>query len=139
MSALPEELWRRILEIGVQRRGFSYKDLCCLSISSRRLHRLSDEDFLWSHLLSSDFPPFFSPSSSSITSAHSSTCKSLYKVRYERDRDKKIAAHRRAVLRKESQVSERSMRLRDMETRLAEETNKMRETLAELSNLSNVR
>ncbi|KAL6272183.1 hypothetical protein ACE6H2_022875 [Prunus campanulata] len=139
MSALPEELWRRILEIGVQRRGFSYKDLCCLSISSRRLHRLSDEDFLWSHLLSSDFPPFFSPSSSSITSAHSSTCKSLYKLRYERDRDKKIAAHRRAVLRKESQVLERSMRLRDMETRLAEETNKMRATLAELSNLSNVR
>ncbi|ONH94475.1 hypothetical protein PRUPE_7G018500 [Prunus persica] len=139
MSALPEELWRRILEIGVQRRGVSYKDLCCLSISSRRLHRLCDEDFLWSHLLSSDFPPFFSPSSSSITSAHSSSCKYLYKLRYERDRDKKIAAHRRAVLRKESQVLERFMRLRDMETRLAEETNKMRATLAELSNLSNVR
>lgn len=43
------------------------------------------------------------------------------------------------MLRKESQVLERFMRLRDMETRLAEETNKMRATLAELSNLSNVR
>lgn len=76
MSLLPDELWRRILEIGVQSGGFSYKDLCCLSISCRRFHRLSDEDLLWSHLLSADFP------SSSSSSAPSSNPKSLYKLRY---------------------------------------------------------
>ena len=50
-----------------------------------------------------------------------------------------MAAHRRAVLRKESQVVERSMKLREMEARLAEETQKMQATLTELSNLSRIR
>ncbi|KAM1523775.1 hypothetical protein ACFX10_008444 [Malus domestica] len=134
MSTLPDELWRRILEIGVQRGSFSYKDLCRISISSARLRRLSDEDSLWSHLLSSDLP-----TSSSITSPNPSTSKSLYKIRFERERDKKMAAHRRAVLRKESQVVERSMKLREMEARLAEETQKMQATLTELSSLSRIR
>lgn len=59
--------------------------------------------------------------------------------RFERERDKKMAAHRRAVLRKESQVVERSMKLREMEARLAEETQKMQAALTELSNLSRIR
>ncbi|KAL6184861.1 hypothetical protein ACLB2K_046261 [Fragaria x ananassa] len=131
MSALllPDELWRRILEIG----GLSYKDLCCLSITCRRLHRLSDEDHLWSHRLSSDFPPPLNTSSSSVSSS-----KSLYKLRFERDRDKRKAAHQRAVLRKESQIVEHSRKLRDMETRLAQETHRMRAALVQLSDLHKV-
>ncbi|KAL6177042.1 hypothetical protein ACLB2K_053674 [Fragaria x ananassa] len=132
MSALllPDELWRRVLEIG----GLSYKDLCCLSITCRRLHRLSDEDHLWSHRLSSDFPPPppLNPSSSVSSS------KSLYKLRFERDRDKRKATHQRAVLRKESQIVEHSRKLRDMETRLAQETHRMRAALVQLSDLHKV-
>lgn len=162
MSLLPDELWRRILEIGVQSGGFSYKDLCCLSISCRRFHRLSDEDVLWSHLLSSDFP---SSSSSSSSSAPLSNPKSLYKLRYifyfylmifeifvlgwfksgiagfrfDRDRNKKIAAHQRAILRKESQILEHSRKLRDMKIQLSQETQKMQATLVVLSNLHKAR
>ncbi|KAK9951494.1 hypothetical protein M0R45_006932 [Rubus argutus] len=133
MPLLPDELWRRILEIGVQSGGFSYKDLCCLSISCRRFHRLSDEDVLWSHLLSSDFPS--SSSSSSSSSASSLTPKSLYKLRFDRDRNKKIAAHQRLVLRKESQILEHSRKLRDMKIRLSQETQKMQATLVGFSNI----
>lgn len=188
MSVLPDELWRRVLELGVQSCGFSYKDLCCISISCRRLHRLSDEDPFWNHLLSSDFR--FAQNSSaypllnsyfSTSSSVSSSSKSLYKFRcqsnidflscqlssrifrwikiyfgnkiaffffllvifhshrFEKDKERRIAAHRRAVLRKESQIVEHSRKLRDIETRMAQESTKMRETAAELSNLRKVR
>ncbi|XP_050382206.1 F-box protein SKIP24 [Argentina anserina] len=128
MAILPDELWRRVLEIG----GFSYKELCCISMTCRRLHRLSDEDLLWSHLISSDFaPPHPSSSSASF--------KSLYRLRYERDRNKRRAAHQRALLRKESQIIEHSRKLRDLETQLTQETQKRRATLVELSNFHKVR
>ncbi|KAF3441468.1 hypothetical protein FNV43_RR15382 [Rhamnella rubrinervis] len=133
MTSLPDELWSRILEVGVQSRGFTYKDLCCLSISCRRLQRLSDDDSLWSHLLSSDFPLDSSSASSLITA------KALYKLRFAKDREKKIAAQRRALLRKESQIAEHTRKLQELETRLEEEQSKMRATLSELSNLRKVR
>ncbi|XP_024027131.1 F-box protein SKIP24 isoform X2 [Morus notabilis] len=133
MSDLPDELWRRILEIGVQTCGFTYKDLCCLSISSRRLHRLSDDDELWSVLLSSNFCLIDRSASPSLAS------KSLYKFRFEREKEKKIAAHRRAVLRKESQIAEHSRKIREFENSLAVESDKMRATLVELSNLRKIR
>ncbi|CAK9319670.1 unnamed protein product [Citrullus colocynthis] len=134
MAELPDELWRQILEIGVKSCGLTYKDLCCVSISSRRLRRLSDDDCPWSHLLSSDYP-----SSSSSFPSSASSSKSLYKIRLERDRNRKEAAHRRAVLRKESQIAEHYRRLGELEERLMEETNKLTTTLTELSNLRTVR
>lgn len=60
-------------------------------------------------------------------------------VRFERVKERKIAAHRRALLRKESQIAEHSRRLRDIETRVARETAKARETATELSNLCRIR
>ncbi|XP_070051202.1 F-box protein SKIP24 isoform X2 [Nicotiana tomentosiformis] len=77
-SALPDELWRRILEIGIEFYNFNYKDLCCLSITCRRLNRLSSDDSLWSSLFSADFPQYpikQHRSSSSVSN------KSLYKIR----------------------------------------------------------
>ncbi|KAL2320540.1 hypothetical protein Fmac_029509 [Flemingia macrophylla] len=131
MSSLPDELWRRILEIGIESGGFSYKDLCSVSISCRRLHRLSSDDPLWNPLLSSDYPqPHPSSSSSS---------KSLYKLRFERDKERRIAAHRRAVLRKESQISEHSRSLRDIQARVSQETAKATQTAQDLSNLRRAR
>ncbi|OMP05362.1 F-box protein SKIP24 [Corchorus olitorius] len=113
MKELPDELWRKMLEIGIKSSNFTYKDLCCVSISCRRLRRLSDEDSLWSHLLSVDFPNRIpSPPSSSSP-------KSLYKIRFERERERKLLVHRRAVLRKESQVSEHLRKLREFEVRQA--------------------
>ncbi|XP_042940729.1 F-box protein SKIP24 isoform X1 [Carya illinoinensis] len=136
MSILPDELWRRILELGITSRCFTYKDLCCISISCRRLLRISDEDWLWSRLLFFDFPSDHrDPPSSSFPSSSLNNSKSLYRSRYERDRERKFAAHKRAVLRKESQIAEHSRKLRGLETRLAEETDNMRATISELSNL----
>jgi len=60
-------------------------------------------------------------------------------VRFERDKERRIAAHRRAVLRKESQVAEHSRRLKDMKTRLAQETTKATQTAQDLSNLRRLR
>ncbi|XP_057948160.1 F-box protein SKIP24 isoform X2 [Malania oleifera] len=140
MSVLPDELWRRILEIGVTGLSLGYKDLCCISISSRRLHRLSTEDVFWSALLSSDFPESHPPSSSNYTpSSSSSSSKSLYRIRFERDRARKRAAHHRAVLRLESQIAEHSRRAQEIELRSGEEVEKLKATIAELSNLQRVR
>ncbi|XP_057467935.1 F-box protein SKIP24 isoform X4 [Actinidia eriantha] len=140
MSGLPDELLSRILEIGIQNPNSSltYKDLCCLSIASRRLHRLSNDEALWSSLISSDFPLNQYPTLSSSSSSSSSS-KALYKIRFERDRDRKLAAHRRAVLRIESQVAEHSRKLQEIKLRSVEETEKMKATVAELSNLRKVR
>ncbi|XP_065636204.1 F-box protein SKIP24 [Quercus suber] len=132
-SFLPDELWRRILEIGIKTSGFRYKDLCSISISCRRLHRLSNENSLWSHLLSSDFPS--SSSSSSSSSTTKSSTKTLYRERFERDREKKLAVNRRIVLRKESQIVEHSRKIREIETRLADENHKLKTTVSELSHL----
>lgn len=125
-NELPDELWRKILEIGIKASNFTFKDLCCVSICSRRLHRLSNDDLLWSHLISVDFPNQTSSSSSA---------KSLYKIRFEREKERKLWAHKRAVLRKESLVSEHLRKLREIEVRLREERNKLNSALLELSNL----
>lgn len=80
MSYLPDELWRRILEIGItgSSSNLVYKDLCSLSITCRRFNRLSADNSLWSSLLSSDFPSQFS----STSTPPNSSFKSLYKFRY---------------------------------------------------------
>ncbi|CAL5193201.1 unnamed protein product [Lathyrus oleraceus] len=135
MVSLPDELWSRILEIGIGNSTLTYKDLCCVSITSRLLHRLSSEHSLWNRLLSSDFPlsPSYFPSSSSSSS------KSLYKLRFERDKERKIAAHKRAVLRKESQISEHSRRLHDIQKLVSQEKIKAIQTSNEFSHLLRVR
>uniref|UniRef100_A0A5B7BTD2 Putative F-box family protein isoform 1 n=1 Tax=Davidia involucrata TaxID=16924 RepID=A0A5B7BTD2_DAVIN len=139
MSILPDELWRRILEIGIETSNLlNYKDLCCLSIASRRLYRLSNEDALWSAILSSDFPPQKDSSHSSASSTNSSS-KTLYKIKFERDRARKLAAHLRAVLRIESQIAEHSRKLQQIQHQSAEESEKMKAAVAELSSLHKVR
>ncbi|XAR48330.1 hypothetical protein NMG60_11031107 [Bertholletia excelsa] len=139
MSALPEELWRRILEIGIETpNSLTFRDLCSLSITCSFLHRLSSDDSLWASLLSSDFPSS-SSSASNVNPSLSFSVKGLYKTRFERDRARKLAAHRRAVLRIESQIVEHSRKLKEIQQRSVEETDKMRATVAELSNLHKAR
>ncbi|XWS64933.1 hypothetical protein CRYUN_Cryun05aG0046900 [Craigia yunnanensis] len=131
-NELPDELWRKILEIGIKASNFTYKDLCCVSIGCRRFHRLSNENSLWSYLLSVNFPNQIpSPPSSSSP-------KSLYKIRFEREKERKFLVHKRAVLRKESQVSEHLRKLREIEVRLREERQKLMSAVSELSNLHKV-
>ncbi|KAG9129068.1 hypothetical protein Leryth_016893 [Lithospermum erythrorhizon] len=114
----------------------SYKDLCCLSITCRRLHRISNEDSFWCHLLSSDFT---SSSSSSSSSVAANNMKTLYKIRYERDKEKKRLVHRRAVLRVESTISEHVRRIEEIKDKCIEESGRMKKTKNELMNLHMVR
>lgn len=130
---LPDELWRLIFELGVETSCLTYKDLCCLSMSCRRFNRLSKENVLWSKLLSFDFPTH---SSSSID--HSSS-KSLYQIRFEKDKVKKLLAERRVVLRIESQIHEHKRKLNELHGQLVEENEKIKAAIVELKNLHRVR
>jgi len=60
-------------------------------------------------------------------------------VRFERDKERRIAAHRRVVLRKESQIVEHSRRLKEIQTRVAQETATATQTAQDLSNLRRAR
>lgn len=59
--------------------------------------------------------------------------------RYEMVRDRKLLAHRRVVWRIESDLAECSRKIREIELHYDQERDKMRKTLAELSNLHKVR
>ncbi|KAL8493459.1 hypothetical protein ACS0TY_024609 [Phlomoides rotata] len=150
MSVLPDEMWRRIMEIGIETKTLDYKNLCCLSIASRRLRRLASEDSLWSPVLLSDFPSSSNNLSSDnndrnnsigdrSSSASNGKFKTLYKIRYEKDREKKRLAHRRAVLRIESEIAERLRKIQEIDLQFSEEKEKVNSTVAELLNLRRIR
>lgn len=63
----------------------------------------------------------------------------LTSIRYEKVREQKVLAHRRAVLRIQSEINEHSRRIREMELRSAEEKEKMKNTVAEFLNLHKIR
>ncbi|KAI4378411.1 hypothetical protein MLD38_015892 [Melastoma candidum] len=142
-ESLPDDLWRKILEIGAKTtknssgfdRILSYRDICLLSITCRRFRRLSGEDSLWSHLLASDFVPLANP----IPAYPSGAYKSAYRIRFEKETEKKRAAHRRAVLRKESQITQHLSRIRNLEVRLSQEVDKLKNTSDEFANLLRAR
>lgn len=50
-----------------------------------------------------------------------------------------LAAHRRAVFRKESEIVDRERKIREIESRVVQETERMRDASIELSNLHKVR
>ncbi|KAL2459327.1 F-box domain-containing protein [Forsythia ovata] len=55
MSELPDDVWRRIMVIGVENLVLDFEDLCRLSLTCKRLYKLSNEDSLWSLMLHQDF------------------------------------------------------------------------------------
>ncbi|KAL0922062.1 hypothetical protein M5K25_006023 [Dendrobium thyrsiflorum] len=134
MSFLPDEIWSKILEMGAAANRLSYRDLCSLAITSRRHNRLSSDPSIWSILLALDFPQ---PNSSSSSLPVPS--KSLYRTRFERDKARRIAASRRAMLIAESQVSVCKGRLKELECQLWKEGERMKGALEELSNLERIR
>lgn len=55
-SLLPDELWTKVLRMGVKAGGLDYRDLSSLAFVSRRLNRLSSLDCMWKPLWEQDFP-----------------------------------------------------------------------------------
>ncbi|KAK4482149.1 hypothetical protein RD792_009290 [Penstemon davidsonii] len=125
MSVLPDEMWIRILENGIESKTLDYRSLCCLSISCRRLRMLAVEDSLWSNFLLTDFP--------SISNMYVEKYRS-----YEKDREQKRLAHRR-VLRIESEIAVYLRRIQEIKLQLSEKKEKMNKAIAELLNLRRVR
>ncbi|KAK9156487.1 hypothetical protein Scep_003061 [Stephania cephalantha] len=133
-EGLPDEIWRRIFEIGIEKSRLSYKDVCCVSITSRRLNRLSNEDTLWTHLLNLDFSIPIDDDDIVIPAS-----KTLYKTMFDKDRERKVAAHRRAVLRAESDVGVCLRNLKQLQRQLADERDKARAAVQDLANLHRAR
>ncbi|KAF6149783.1 hypothetical protein GIB67_017516 [Kingdonia uniflora] len=145
-ETLPDEIWRRILEIGIQESKLSFKDLCCISISNRRLKRLSNETPIWSSLLTLDFPnsktlDFKNPCSLSQLQQPLQTPhpKTLYKSNFEKDRARKLAVHCCAVLRIESQIAVYSRNLVSLRRQLVEEKARFKDAVDELADLEKIR
>jgi hypothetical protein len=78
-SDLLDELYARILELGVASSALGFRDLCCFAIASRCLGRLSLHPPR-SALLGRDFPSQSQPSSSS-SQQHQLHTKSQYKTK----------------------------------------------------------
>ncbi|KZV29561.1 hypothetical protein F511_00839 [Dorcoceras hygrometricum] len=136
MSALPDEMLARIMEIGVQSGTLGYTDLCRLSITCRRFRILAADDSLWSHILLSDF----NLSTNDVPSSDSDAkLKRLYKVRYESDRDRKRQQQIYAVLRLEGKIAEHSGKIRKIELQIVEEKDKLNKADAEREYLCQVR
>ncbi|PIA46685.1 hypothetical protein AQUCO_01500317v1 [Aquilegia coerulea] len=135
MAALPDEIWREILQIGIKKSKLNYKDLCFISISSKRLNQLSNENTLWSSLLTLDYPKTLQTQSTTTPLL----LKNLYKSKFEREKQQKLASHRRAILRIESQIHIHQAKMREFELQLIEENEKLRLTIDELKNLERVR
>ncbi|KAK9684169.1 hypothetical protein RND81_10G191200 [Saponaria officinalis] len=139
MADLPDELWTKILENGVENPNsntrLSFKDLCRLSLSSRRLHRLSNDPSLWSSLLPLDFPSRVSNPTNHINISP----KLLYQTWFEKEKERRIAAEKRAVMRVESRVAEHSIRVDMFRRRIVDEGRKITGVVAELNDLRKVR
>ncbi|XP_039132754.1 F-box protein SKIP24 isoform X1 [Dioscorea cayenensis subsp. rotundata] len=132
MSILPDELWSRILELGAKTSRLDYRDLCSIAIVSRRFSYLSSDPALWSILLALDFPQ-------SSSSPSTLPPKSTYKIRFERDKARKVLLWRRAVLTAESQVAVSEKRLRELESLIVKEMERLKVVGDELSNLERAR
>lgn len=54
MGCLPDELWTKILGMGVENQVLDYRDLCSLAFVSRRIQRISSLDCMWRPLWERD-------------------------------------------------------------------------------------
>jgi hypothetical protein len=54
MGCLPDELWAKILGMGVENRVLDYRDLCSLAFVCRRIRRISSLDCMWRPLWERD-------------------------------------------------------------------------------------
>lgn len=57
IGSLSDELWLRVLRVGVDGGSLDHKDLCSLSCVSHRLCRLSSADSIWQRAFHRKFAP----------------------------------------------------------------------------------
>lgn len=54
MASLPDELWTKILGMGVEKQVLDYRDLCSLAFVCRRIRRISSLECMWRPLWERD-------------------------------------------------------------------------------------
>lgn len=133
MACLPDEVWTEALQAGVCGGVLDYRDLCSLSIAGRALNRLASLTALWKPLFERDFPQDTS------TSATQSDYKSRYKARFEKIKAAKVAAHKRRLLRLQSEGAVLEKECKDVEKQMQTEKLKLSRILVELKSLEQVR
>ncbi|KMZ62625.1 F-box protein SKIP24 [Zostera marina] len=135
MTNLPGDLWRKILEMGVERSGgLDHRDLVCLSISCTLFRRLSSEPLLWTILLERDFP-----SSPLIHTPNYSPDKSLYKNLFNMHKTRRLVARRVRIMKLKSLIAETSKRLEGLNRLLAEEHSHLKSLMKNIADLEKFR
>ncbi|XP_020253588.1 F-box protein SKIP24 isoform X3 [Asparagus officinalis] len=126
MSILPDELWTRIMELGTSSSQLSYRDLCSISISCRRLRRLSDDPILWDFC--DQIPPKIHPFQIELDQSWFERVKALRQLEW-----------RRKVLAAENRVMLCRLNLKQLEGLIIKESERLQAALTELNNLERVR
>ncbi|KAH7295690.1 hypothetical protein KP509_27G060900 [Ceratopteris richardii] len=144
MACLPDEVWIEALQLGVRARILDHRDLCSLSIVSRRLNRLSSLSFLWKPLFEREFSQGESSTNITAPSDLSVTLKqwdykSQYKLRWGKVKAAKALAHKRRVLRIQSDVAVLEKECKDLEREMQAEKIKLSNILTELQTLEQAR
>ncbi|KAF9614176.1 hypothetical protein IFM89_015684 [Coptis chinensis] len=75
---IPDQIWTKILELGINKWILNHPDICSFSMSCKHFNNLSNQNTLWDSLLTLVFPDHTS-SLSSQPLVQSSSLKSVYK------------------------------------------------------------
>ncbi|GBG63057.1 hypothetical protein CBR_g36542 [Chara braunii] len=120
---LPDEIWWLILRHGVNSAGFAAGELCALAMLNRQLRRIlgdGEGNELWKFLFYKHWPKLRPSTRSQSGNAHSrdkspqsSDWKGQYQIRFSLEKSERDAAHRRRVLRVQSQVAILQNQMRD--------------------------
>ncbi|KAI5055272.1 hypothetical protein GOP47_0030417 [Adiantum capillus-veneris] len=137
MACLPDEVWTEALQAGVEAGVLDYRDLCSLSITSRALNRFSSLACLWKPLFQRDFAPKHIPADAAARPP--SDYKAEYKARFEKIKAAKVAAHKRRLLRLQSEGAALEKECKDLERQMQIEKSKLSKTLGELKSIEHAR
>lgn len=138
MASLPDELWTKILGMGVEKQVLDYRDLCSLAFVCRRIRRISSLECMWRPLWERDQAELGGGTSTrnSVSEARKDneikSFRDLYRIRFEKVRAAKMAAHKRRVLRMESQVAVLQKEAQQYQLAIEVERNKLSASVAEL-------
>ncbi|PIA63129.1 hypothetical protein AQUCO_00200867v1 [Aquilegia coerulea] len=127
-GSLPDELWIKILEVGIENSILGCGDICAFSISCKHFNKLSNDDILWSSLITLDFPPK-SPNnhhhqSSSISI---SSKKTLYKYKLDRYIRNKYASIKKRLIKHERSLGRLAIRIQRLRRGMMEMIEQLQE------------
>ncbi|KAF3320235.1 F-box protein SKIP24 isoform X2 [Carex littledalei] len=104
MEYLPDDIWHRILQVGIQKKRLNHVDLCSLAVVNNRFDQLSQDPALWATLFSRDF--------SSIFRLSQSPSKAVYRHKHVVTRDFHRLRQKREFERRKREFESEKFRLK---------------------------